>query len=398
MRPATEGAAPRSDLGRPDRGERHEADSNEYGWARTPRRRPSVRSWRPPSRRAIAVSKNPPGPILRCWFLRDSHRQAALSGHADGVVLHRNPTEGMPASGSLSATAQVPRWSRASCLGPSPRHQHLEWWTRHRDPSPPRAASNGGSSEVRLRSRTDAGGRSWKRPDLRSGPIRRSGERPRDAGASPVDRMAEREGASGHRERPGGSRAHAAATRGGFEPSRFDPRDASPRPSDPHRASLPSVDPVTFYEVGVSKTWSSGLGEVHVQRTPLTSEEMADVDLVTVAAPADGDRLRILDRAFREGSTARARACSPSSVHCGVRGPARYGKHGRDGARQWRVDVGMVRLHLDDGGWAAGFALSVRDAGPRGLPVPRSGVHRYSKRCRSIIRLATRPANGHRPR
>jgi hypothetical protein len=36
----------------------------------------------------------------------------------------------------------------------------------------------------------------------------------------------------------------------------------------------------------------------------LTSEEMADVDLVTVAAPADGDRLRVLDRAFREGSTA----------------------------------------------------------------------------------------------
>jgi len=72
------------------------------------------------------------------------------------------------------------------------------------------------------------------------------------------------------------------------------------------------MDPGTPYEVGVSETWSSGLGEVHVQRTPLTSEEMADVDLVTVAAPADGDRLRVLDRAFREGSTARARACSPS--------------------------------------------------------------------------------------
>lgn len=72
------------------------------------------------------------------------------------------------------------------------------------------------------------------------------------------------------------------------------------------------MDPGRPYEVGVSETWSSGLGEVHVQRTPVTSEEMADVDLVTVAAPADGDRLRVLDRAFREGSTARARACSPS--------------------------------------------------------------------------------------
>lgn len=66
----------------------------------------------------------------------------------------------------------------------------------------------------------------------------------------------------------------------------------------------PSMEPGTPYEAGARETWSAGVGEVHVQRTSLTSEELPDVDLVTVALPADEDRLRILDRAFRDGSTA----------------------------------------------------------------------------------------------
>ena len=67
-----------------------------------------------------------PVPRLRGRYLRESLRQTALSARADRVGLHRNPASGIPASPPLSATAQVGRWLRAFCLGPSLSDQPLE--------------------------------------------------------------------------------------------------------------------------------------------------------------------------------------------------------------------------------------------------------------------------------
>lgn len=66
----------------------------------------------------------------------------------------------------------------------------------------------------------------------------------------------------------------------------------------------PRLQAGSSYEAGETERWSADAGAVRVSQTPLHSSELPDVDLVAIAVPADRDRLRLLETAFREGDPA----------------------------------------------------------------------------------------------
>lgn len=62
----------------------------------------------------------------------------------------------------------------------------------------------------------------------------------------------------------------------------------------------PRLQPGSSYEAQANERWSADAGSIRVAQTPLNSTELPDVDLVTIAVPADRDRLSAFEVAFRE--------------------------------------------------------------------------------------------------